>query len=359
VSMTVVLILLFMDSFHHFGIEARMFQLLLLFSFLSITECYKLFVEKKSKRIYFVALYLAITIYSHYLGIFIAFLVLAISVVYIKQLKEIGLKKILASLLILISLLAPLIITITSRGTDFISNGTWLTVPSGIGIIQELFKMFNTPFNFIFTILLVAGFWFLAQKESFNKKAFRFFLISGFGLFVFMFLFSILIQSVFLERYLFMCIVIALPSLLAFSNLKLKVPKLKFVFPLICLPFVFSLNFVPDINRETNKMLEKVSLLKKSPETAVVYCPGHYNLTIAYHLERSLFSNSVDFNKSMRENAYFAECEAGVLDLSSFTKVVYLDFNAGGNSLLGSFEENYNWVSQDSYLAGFKLTVYE
>ncbi len=353
-------ILMFTDSFHHFSMEARMFQLFILFSFLSLTSLYKWVFEENNRSSYFTAIFIALAIYTHYLGIFaLAILVL----LGLMNLAKIQGKQILKSALLFLILISPILLVIFSRGSDFVSNGSWIPYPRFVDFYEELFKMFNTPFNLIFFTLFLIALRVLVVKGGKKDSSFFFFLTAGLGLFVLMFLFSLAVQPVFHERYLFVSMVFFLPIFIWFGKVEFKWSFVKYLVPGVCLPFLFSVHFAPDINRETNLLIDEVKEGLNDGKS-VYYCPEHYELLLAYHLIEDFESlNKLELNERLISEKIIADCAGERVLSDEASEILYIDFNSEfTNQGLNTHEvlsDKYLWIEETGYKGGFMLKSYK
>lgn len=356
------LVLIFADSFHHFSMEARMFQLYILFSLLALISLYRLLIEREGKAMVQLVLWCVLALYTHYLAVFVIGVFLILIGVYFKRLKEIQRKYYLVSAGLFLLMMMPLSFTLFSRGADFVKEGSWLMVPTARDLIEELFKLFTTPFNFLFFTLFITMFIFLMKKGVFKKTSFLFFLVASLSLFLGMFVFSLIVQPVFHERYLFVSLVFMLPMVVGFNTLEVKIAQLKYAFLGLALPFMLSVNFVPDINRNTDELVAEVGE-KLQEGYSVYYCPQHFDLLLSYHFVEDFGEHDLSqLQLKMGEKGFFADCAGDLIIEKLPEKLLYIDFNLqylypdlNPNAVITT---EYNWIEETAYAGGYMLKTY-
>ena len=357
------LVLIFTDSFHHFSIEARMFQMFLLFSFLALTSLYKFLFEANQKQLIYAVFWIVMTLYTHYLGIFILLILVMLFMIYNERVKGLPRRYYFRSIGLFIALMLPILYTLVIRGSDFVAEGSWLMMPNARDFVEEIFKMFNTPFNFIFFLLfnliLVSM---LRNLDFFKKDSFIFFFLAGTLLYVGMFLFSLMMQPVFLERYLFVSFLFALPFLIAFEDLDLKRSKLKYFFLGIAIPFIVSLRYVPDTNRNTETLIADIEdIMNEGYE--IYFCPEHFDLLLAYYLLND-FNNYTheELLVKMNRKGFYADCTGELVLERLPSDLFYIDFNLEylypdlmPSLVIGT---EYNLMEEQTFKGGYKLKKY-
>lgn len=361
-ALSVAGLLIFSDSFHHFSVEARMFQLFLLFSFMSLTELYKVAFEGKQQLIWLV-LCMTLALYTHYLAVFVIGLLLLLSLMYARKIVHLGLLKIGLYGLLFIVLIGPILSVLLNRGGEFVSEGSWLTTPKPIDFVEELFKMFNTPFNFLLIVLVVVGLVILTAKSKLNKNPIWFFGLAGFGLFTAFFLFSIFVQPVFHERYLYVCYLFLLPLLLMFDRSAFKWNALVYLLPLLGIPLAVSINYRPDINRNTDELIQVVQE-KLTAGYEVYYCPPHFDLLFTYYLLEDFQKHlPSEVNAELNNIGVFQDCGGDLVSKRLPKQILYIDFNLNylypDMEPFNQIQEKYYWIEEQAYLGGYMLKQYQ
>ena len=202
----------------------------------------------------------------------------------------------------------------------------------------------------------------LKNLDFFKKDSFIFFFLAGTLLYVGMFLFSLMMQPVFLERYLFVSFLFALPFFIAFEDLDLKRSKLKYFFLGIAIPFIISLRYVPDTNRNTETLIADIEdIMNEGYE--IYFCPEHFDLLLAYYLLND-FNNYTheELLVKMNRKGFYADCTGELVLERLPSDLFYIDFNLEylypdlmPSLVIGT---EYNLMEEQTFKGGYKLKKY-
>ncbi len=362
----VILVVLFILSrFNHFvAMEARMYGLFTLFFILILYDFYRLLFEDK-KVFLTLGIWNALLLYTHYLGGVIILMECAIFIAYYSQWNrnkwiQVGLTMGLGGVLFI-----PGISIFLSRAADFNSNGTWVPEVELYDLWANLVKLFNNRFTILSTIGLVAILVYVSKYRSKNDNGKRliFFVLWCAGTYLLMFAISWTVQPIFFIKYLqflsvpMFIVVIGIVAVREFEGKKKYLPFLLLV------PFMASYRFVPDVNRETDVMVEYVKETK-TDNTLVLYCPEHYELTLAYHYDSECFSDYNNTTRNMKSAGFSSIYEPSDIILQATTQeVIFLDLDSKvlnpNNGIISFLDSSYEFVESKTFKGDFKVYRYK
>jgi 4-amino-4-deoxy-L-arabinose transferase-like glycosyltransferase len=324
---------IFSNLIHYHSIEARTYSLFIFLTLLTYNELFNIIFNKEFKVIRF-GLINALLLYTHYLSFYILFTeIIVLAIFTINQYKTYMYFGIKACMLTIIIYLPGIWIAYI-RLSHFSSNGTWVSEPSWNELYGVIIKFFNKPFVFIVFLGLVLFFVFIKQVKlkkrlSFNRKElyiFAVFFISYFGLFFI----SILLQPVFLPRYLVFLTPIFYILLTIIIYKVLEVPFSSYFAFLFVVPFVLSVNYVPHINREGDMIplfIEETN--KKMEKPFIIIYPPNYGLTFMYYYDREIFKNTSKYNTLLKQSNIYPVYNIGEIPKDSLKNELYfLDLNS-------------------------------
>lgn len=365
-AVLVSLLFIFSAYLHHFSLEARMYGLYYLFTFLIFKDTYLCLRNNEGIRCFYIAVWAVLLIYTHYLGVYIVGVIGIIAIVNYKKVALIKSKHLIGSIFLFVLLLTPFISYLISNSGNFIENGTWLTKPHAKQLYGELFKLLNNPFTLLFVLLFVLSSLALAKLKKLelnaNKPlliyALQFFLLLYLG----MFTFSLFVQPIFFGRYL---VVVLIPiHFLIISSLDAVGAKksLKWLSLLIIIPFTINVSYAPNINRNTEELIADIQS-RRAYETLIIYCPMNYEYLMAYYLSKKAFRAYSDFNNEMKKDGLIGTCDAELLDLSTCSSLIYIDFNlvflGFEEKVKPVIEKTMNWKESLNYKSGYSMHYYE
>ncbi len=350
---------------HYVALEARMYGLFSLFFVLILRDLHQLLTT--NKRVFIqLALWNVLLMYTHYLGGVVVVLEVILFLVYIKRWNNTRILQVVLSGVIALILFFPGLQLFFNRSLNFASAGTWVSSPGIIDLWINFVKLFNNQFTLIAVGLLLAGFMILTKKQTgklnWAKHTLVYFggwFLAGYGL---IFLISITVQPLFLAKYLqFLTIPLSfvLVSIIAELKISWKSRLVSFIF---LIPFALSFKPVPNVDRETDVMLAAIKK-NKAQNTVVFYCPPHYNLTLAYHYNRSVFADYGQTTERMEDKGFIPIYSAfDIQDNPPNSNFIYADFNATflypNNNILNYLDTAFVFDKVASYSGDFNVYYY-
>lgn len=348
---------------HFVALEARMYGLFTLFFILLLYSLHQFFVEGK-RNYFWIALWNAGLFYSHYLGVVILLMEVGFLVIMIPKMDPLKWKRVFLSIGWTILLLIPGIYWFTERAVAFSAEGTWVAPAKWSDLVVNLIKLFNNQVTFWVTLLLVLAMLFIRQKKCDNTKKFdwNFLLYWSVGTYLILFLISVTFSSVFFIKYL-QFLTVPFYLMVAFildRQTREKNGWMRWAPMALIIPFIFSVKFVPEVNRETDQLVEYVQSIKK-PKTQVFYCPPHYDLTLAYHLDKKIFQSYNQTKTLLKNGGFDAIYHARDMELNR-QNVIYIDFDADflypDNDILNRLDEEMNYIESQSFKGDFNVYLY-
>lgn len=348
---------------HYIAMEARMYGLFTLLFLLILYYLYGFIFEQK-KSIFQLAIFNALLLYTHYLGAIIIVMEIGAVVVFYKHLSKKKWIEMGATFLLGGLLFVPGILFFFSRVDAFTSNGTWVPTTNFVDLWVNLIKFFNNEFAFFTTIgilVLLVFFKFKSREKVIAEKGIVFWSYWFFGLYLLFFLISLLLQPIFIIRYLqFLTIPLYLLLGQIFSIYYPKELNRNWVF-LLVIPLGLSFKIIPETNRETDVLIRYVQELK-TKEAVVYFCPPHYNYTIAYHLGEGSMESPFDLMHRIRNKGYYGIYNAAEIDFSA-SAIVFIDFEGEflypNNEILETLDQKMSYLSSRAFEGNFNVYHYE
>ncbi|NOQ74008.1 MAG: hypothetical protein GQ574_18525 [Crocinitomix sp.] len=362
----VILVVLFILSRldHLVAMEARMYGLFTLFFILIIYDFYRLLFEDK-KVFITLGIWNALLLYTHYLGGVVILMECLIFIAYFSKWNrnkwiQVGLTAGLSVLLFI-----PGIQIFLNRAADFNASGSWVPEAELYDLVANLIKLLNNRFTLFATIAIVALLTYLsrANLKSNQFKKWPFFMLWFLGTYLLMFAISWTVQPIFFIKYLqFLSIplFILIVGCVAQNNFTASKKYLPF---LLLVPFMASYRFVPDVNRETDKMIDYIKEIKTS-NTVVLYCPEHYELTLAYHYDLRSFSAYENTSNQMKAAGFQSIYEPEDIILQTgVDQIIYLDLDTKllnpDNGIISNLDNTFRFVESKTFKGNFTVYRYQ
>lgn len=349
---------------HYHALEMRMYSLMVLET---VTIVYLLYIWFFEEKRYFLLLGIlnAALLYTHYLGIFIVGIELILFAIYYRSVGRKGFVFGFIAFAFSSLLFLPMLVKSISNVSNFASSGTWLETPNLTELYGNVIRFFNYNISFfiLFGLLITGALVFRLDlkarllgllKEKKKLFVFVFFILSYGGMFVF----SFVVQPVFLDRYL----LFTSPFLfiLMFLIADTIVTKYRSVAALLLvIPMLASCYYIPRTNRDADVLANFVNEIE-SEHTVIAICPPFYDLTFIYHYDKELFSDYDNFDKNL--------VDAGIQKVYSFqdikikestNKVIYVNANSDflypGNNVLNGLVENHIFIQERRFLGGYMV----
>jgi hypothetical protein len=362
-SMLVVGLFIFSRLNHFVAVEARMYGLFTLFFVLLMFALYRFLAEKKG-HFFWIALWNAGLFYTHYLGGAVMMMEIGLIMIFWKHFDRNQWKSMLFSMIATAVLLMPIVYWFFQRAKAFGTEGSWVA-PAQIGDLwMNLVKLFNNELTFVLVILTILSTIFIQRFKRMAKDRLKlmYLIYWSLGTYVFLYVISVLFSPVFFIKYLqFLTIPFFLLVGLWLDQQTIHFKNWKRYFPLlIVLPFIFSVKYIPDVNRETDVLVEYVKTLKREG-TKVYYSPPHYDLTLAYHVDKEIFEDYQQTKEILKEKDYHAIFHAR--DIESTAKpIIFIDFDADflypNNDIIQRLDQEMNFAESRTFKGDFHVYLY-
>ena len=131
---------------------------------------------------------------------------------------------------------------------------------------------------------------------------------------------------------------------------------------LIIVPFILSFKPIPEINRNTDELVEYIKPYMNDGAT-VYFCPPHYSLTLAYHYDQEIFKDYKLCEERMIDEGFKSLYNSDDLSVSvESSKIIYIDFDSKllypENGVLETLDQTHSFLESKSFEGGFKVYVY-
>jgi uncharacterized membrane protein len=304
IGILVCLIYIFSRFNHFHALEARMYGLFILFFLLIIYNINQIIFYQKSRYVTLVILNVLL-LYTHYLSVFVVLTEFIIIIIYSKSFLP-HWKKIISSIVITTVFFWPGLMVLMNRTKANDVTNSWVPIPSYTELYGNVIRFFNNTVTFSLVIvgIIIMILVFKTYQSNFLKKflhdqQFKFYLLLFLIPYLSMFGFSMLVQSVFLDRYILFTSIPLYILLGRVVYLTLASVKPIFLFLLVA-PMVISVRFIPQTNRNPELIAQFINDNNKSDSLKVYVSPVWINLAILYHYNREAFqSYNEDLSQSM------------------------------------------------------------
>jgi uncharacterized membrane protein len=351
---------------HYHALEARNYSLMVLLAALIFKDLYSLVLED-SKMFWRLAIWNGLMLYNHYLGFYIIGCEILIFFLFAKHL---NLKKIIyfgSSLLITALLYLPSLITFFKRLSDFANSGTWVAEPHPTELYGNIVRFLNGRETVILLVIVAVA---LTACMAMNVKGrlirlitdkrYLFVFATFLVLYVGMYIFSIQIQPIFLDRYL----LYTTPFLFLSLGIVYKIlaADLEYtVFALVpVLPMALSCQYLPNNNRDADVMAAWVQ--DRQLQNRMVYlAPGYYDVTFLYYYDREFFGTYQE-NRDNPTDDFQALYGKDQLIVDTLAQQIFFvdavsEAMYPGNGIKDSLESHFNLVAQKEFKGGH--VIYE
>jgi len=344
---------------HYHALEARVYSLMVLLTVLIFDEIYNMIFLQKFSFLK-LAFWNALLMYSHYLGGVVVLVELIILILFSYKLTKKKIVNFIFSGLISLLLYSPALVIFIERIGDFSKNGTWVVKPMISELYGNVVRFFNGKYSvlLIVAVILVIVFYnrSLILKDKFkglfSDKNIFIFSVFGFSYFG-MYLFSILKQPIFIDRYLLFITPFLFISLLIFVKYFLFKKENSTLIVVMVLPMIVFCNYVPDTDRNPNEIADFV-IDFRTADSHVLICPPFYDLTFLYHFDRESFMDykSVDLNSNIHSIYSLDDNLLNTLRLvdgSIFFVDAKSKFLFPDNDILGKLKNKFSLESQKEF----------
>ncbi len=371
----VVASILFLFSNYHifFSHEARCYGFFALFTAVSFYYFLKLLFQRHTKLdIVYYILANTLMMYLHYFSAWVlvsqGFAALLVYFIYHKNIKTI-----IGSNIVVLVLLTPALYILVQKITGNQNwDYSWLSKVTGIEpLYDNIWAFSNMPITAVCCLAVM----FLFIVMLFLKKI----IVSKEGLvvicwfaviYLLMFLVSFKIPM-FLNRYL-MGAAIAFPLLVAYmANVVSGIRYLKYLYIILPIMFMVTVNFNADTCLHTDKMAEFVKVKKEHSKTITLLQPHWALLSFSYYYNRDIFKQYDEKNlyknieaQLNKQNIYGVNLTSDSVfaTLNQYTKIVFIDTDHGtcfpGNNIQNMLGSKYKLISQNPDSLGFGYYIY-
>lgn len=366
VAFTAVLACLLLRVNHFVAMEARMYGLFTLFFVLALYYWYKILNKSGGfKYFIFLAIVNALLLYTHYLGALVIGFQFVLLISHFKNwsTKLIGNSAI--SFGITGVLFWPQLSVFLFRLNEVGDAGTWVSPPTFEDLWINLVKLSNNTLTILSLFIIVIGLLIIIKQKN-QKLHFReanfflfWFLTGYFGIFIFSYVYQPFFNLKYLQ-FLSIPFIFWLFSLIDSNPLK---GRLKFAPFILLLPVVLSFKLIPSINRNPDVLVEYVEKCAQEKSSMIYFCPPHYNLTIAYHLDRDLFKNLHLEKALITRNVYGVYTAQDIRIDENFERLIYIDFDTKflypNNEILKDLDSRFTYIKSTSFKGDFNVYIYE
>lgn len=367
-SILLICFMIFSTFNHYHALEARVYSLMVLLTVLIFDEIYNLIFLQKFSFIK-LSLWNALLMYSHYLGGVVVIMELVILGLFFFKLSKQKIIYFISSGIISLILYAPALILLIERVSDFSKNGTWVAKPQVSELYGNIIRFFNAKYSFFLIGLMILALVFYNRKlivsDKFNgvftQKNIFVFLIFGLSYFG-MYLFSILKQPIFIDRYILFTTPFLFTSFLIIVKYLLFEKKSKLILPFVVLPMAIFCKYIPDTDRDPNEIAEFVTDFK-TENTQVLICPPFYDLTFIYHFDRESFKDYKTVNSISNVHSIYSMNEDLINSLNNFKGSVFFvdaksDFLFPDNSILKDLKNKFKLENQKEFKGGYMVYLF-
>lgn len=365
VSIIVILLFIFSDFHHYHGIEARTYSLLVLEFSILIYFLLKTFNSNKnlhSKHFILLGLINGLLFYTHYI---FPLILLAECLLFLLFIRRFNIKQLVITVLIFVLTILPWVPILLGRMRFVESTGTWLNPAQWSELYGLINKFLNDKWVLVAFILVLGLLFFIRRKEITN-----YFSEHKISILVLILLFTIPYLSafsvskmafaeIFHDRYLFF---LTIPFFFLLALIFQKKERIYLIsFSLFFVVYIMRFNFVPDNNRDGDKLAEYV---RNSEASSIVIAPDYYDYTFLYHYDKALFKD-LSIRKKESSLGIFAIKDIKSLNafkLDATVAVVDADFGfvQSNQSLKEWFlQNNYSLIDSKEFKGNYSVYLYK
>lgn len=363
-----VLLFVFSKFDHFHSMEARMYALFLLLFALSLLSSYELIFEKKNRIIVLTIVNVGL-LYTHYLAVIV---IASQALMFIANWSHLDKKVVqyyLATLILTGLCFLPGLLVLVDRFLQQSESATWVPEPHPTELYGNIIRFCNGTLTFVIfvlSILVLAFFKYRSQAKKFfaelNKPPLRFILLAFLAPYLGMYLYSIILSPIFLDRYLLFT---TIPLFIFIAILLSKVAVIKREWSTVALLSMImagGVNFIPDNNRVPNEVASFVHEELRS-DGKILIVPPYYDLTFIYHFDPRLFSSDsmLDRANSIKKIQAIYNFDE-VKDSSSYSQLIlvddHFDDSYPGNNVRTKLSEWGRLESEKDFTGGTKVMVF-
>ena len=355
---------------HYHALEARTYSLMVLAYVASMYFLYKIILMKNTniRNVILFSVWNSVLLYSHYLGVFIVFCTVVIIVFFYKEINRKIIKSLISSYLITAVLYIPGLYLFIIRLNHFSTKGTWVPEAQYSELYGNIIRFFNNTFSFIVLTFAVLVLLLINRKKSnlswlsaFFTKNKIFIILSFIVPYVGMFIFSKIVQPIFLDRYLlYLSPFLYFTFVLVYDYLQMN--KKYWIYFMVIIPLIISVKFIPQNQREPDKMV-KIVQADYSPGDLIVICPPFYNLTFLYHYDLSIFKNYKNIDDLQRKTNIESVYNYRDINIKfSVEKVFFIDANSSflfkDNGIVENLSKQFSEKKVKLFEGGYTVFIF-
>ena len=368
IGVVVVLFYIFSSFNHYHAMEVRMYSLMVLLVVLAINDLQRIVFEKENRWIY-LAIWNAALLYTHYLSALIIIIELGLIVLFIKSAGKKGLFRLGYAYILTVLLFLPSLIKYFEKVDNFNESGTWVPVPNATELYGNIIRFMNYNISFFIVVGLLVVFAVISRKHlkerllrQLKNKQLLFIALFFVTAYIGMFVFSLLIQPVFLDRYLLFTTPF-LYLMVGFSISLVIVEHKKWLVFLFAIPMISSCYYIPQTNRDGDALAEYVKE-KETEHTQILICPPFYDLTFVYHYDIELFNQYNEFETGLEKAGISKVYSFEDLKLQPETdRIIYVNANSvflyPENNVLSGLVTHYDWIEEQNFLGSYSVHIFK
>lgn len=374
-QVVIVASFLFLFSNYHifFSHEARCYSFFALLTVVSFYCFLKIVFNQPSKLdIVYYILANTLMMYLHYFAswVLVSQAIAALLIFFIYRNK---IKVFIWANMIVVVLLTPILYILFQKIHE---NNNWADswvqkVTDIEPLYNNIWSFSNKPLNATTSLIILAIFIVLAliKKRIISKEGLV--ILCWFGSIYFLMFFVSFKVPMFLGRYL-MPAGVAFPLFMAYIiNVVTQIRHLKYIYVLLPLFFVVTVDFNPEPNIRTDKMVELVKTQRANGGTLTLVQPHWTMFSFSYYYDRNIFKQydekdayaniDAELNK---QNIYGVNVTSDSVftTINKYKKIVFIDTDHGtvfpGNHIQNLLGSKYKLISQNPDSLGFGYYIY-
>ncbi|MFD1553321.1 hypothetical protein DNU06_06565 [Putridiphycobacter roseus] len=302
-----VFLFVFSKFLHLHAIESRMYMLFVLLFILILFVLNQILLLGKNKFIFLIVLNVLL-FYTHYLSFFVFLSEFLVFLVFWRK-AIVFWKSIIFGILSFLLAILPGLLVLFNRIDTGATQDSWVPKPHITELYGNILRFFNGTLICFIILVIVLVLYFIKKPtiKIANLLSPQFKLISIIFLanYIGMYVFSVLIQPVFIDRYLLFN---SIPLFLIFTYLLYRVfGDLHWIYLFVIgIPFIFNVHLIPNTNRNPDKIA--AILLRNDKEVKRMYVsPPWINLSIMYYYDLAIFKDYKTYKAHALKEIYSLE----------------------------------------------------
>ncbi|MBD3635933.1 MAG: glycosyltransferase family 39 protein [Crocinitomicaceae bacterium] len=368
-ALVACLFFIFSTFMHYHSMEARMYSLFVMLTVFAYYDLNK-FIFDNSKVFWRLAIWNVLLFYTHYLSIFIIGTEVIIFFFLFKNITQKKLLHFIISGVISLILIVPGLSQLLTRSAEYTDGSNWVPETNYTALYGNIIRFFNHTisisilFGLCTIFILINRKKILAVVRNYWRDQKVHFVILAFVVpYVGMFVVSRLVTPIFLDRYLLFTVPFLYLLVAFIIKVSLQDYKKWYFLVLFVLPLVISCAYVPDTNRETDKVANYVHE-NAGNNDLIILCPPFYDLTFIYHFDQAIFFDYKNTRNRISESnilRVYSWDEVG--ETESFNKIIFVDSHAEflypNNGIIKGLEENRTYFTSKEFKGNCVVYIYK